>query len=80
MRSKRRVGQLPHVLLGRRRDEGHAVGDVGHEDVGDQAGQPVDGARVVQGVVVQAGHRITRGAKVGGDRDGDVEDHRDVVG
>ena len=53
---------------------------LGHEDVGDQAGQPVDGACVVQGVVVATGHRVTSGTEVGGDRDGDVEDHCDVIG
>ena len=42
--------------------------------------RPVDGACVVQGVAVQTGHRISRGAEIGGDRNGDVEDHRDVVG
>ena len=41
-------------------DQRDAVGDACHLDVGDQPGQPVDGARVAQGSVVDDRQRRAR--------------------
>ena len=69
--------ELTEILSRRSVNQGHAVGDTGPTDVGDQARQPVYRARVVHRFAVV--ENASRRTEVAGHRHSDVEYHRHVL-